>query len=51
MAAAVHRHSELQFVVQALSITTFRYVPADLRHRLGQDLIENYLDALTQELD
>jgi glutamate/tyrosine decarboxylase-like PLP-dependent enzyme len=50
MASAVHRHSELQLVAQALSITTFRYVPADLRNRLGQVLIENYLDALNHEL-
>ena len=50
MAAAVCQYPELQFMAQALSITTFRYVPADLRNRLGQDPIENYLDALNQEL-
>jgi aromatic-L-amino-acid/L-tryptophan decarboxylase len=50
MAAAVRRYPELQFLAQGLSITTFRYVPADLQNSLGQDLIENYLDALNQEL-
>ena len=50
MAEAVCRYSELQFMTQALSITTFRYVPAALQNRLGEDLIENYLDALNQEL-
>jgi len=50
MATAVGRHPELQLISQDLSITTFRYVPADLRNRLGEDLIENHLDALNQEL-
>ena len=50
MAAAIRRYPELQFMAQGLSITTFRYVPADLQNSLGQDLIENYLDALNQEL-
>ena len=31
MADAVARHPELELVTQDLSITTFRYVPADLR--------------------
>ena len=35
MAAAVERHPELELMTQALSITTFRYVPPDLRARLG----------------
>src|SRR5262245_11664966 len=51
MATAVGRHPELQLISQDLSITTFRYVPADLRNRLGgEDLIENHLGALNQEL-
>jgi glutamate/tyrosine decarboxylase-like PLP-dependent enzyme len=50
MATAVGRHPELQLISQDLSITTFRYVPADLRNRLGEDLIENHLDALNQAL-
>jgi len=50
MAAAVDRHPELQFMTQDLSITTFRYVPDDLRNRLGEDIVENHLDSLNQEL-
>jgi glutamate/tyrosine decarboxylase-like PLP-dependent enzyme len=50
MAAAIGRHSELQVATQNLSITTFRYVPADLKFRVGEDLIENHLDLLNQEL-
>ena len=50
LAAAVGRHPELQLMIQDLSITTFRYVPTDLRNKLGEDLIENYLDTLNQEL-
>ena len=50
MAAAVDRHPELQFITQELSITTFRYVPADLRSRLGEEVIEKHLDLLNQEL-
>jgi glutamate/tyrosine decarboxylase-like PLP-dependent enzyme len=50
LAAAVGRHPELQLMIQDLSITTFRYVPTDLRKKLGEDLIENYLDTLNQEL-
>ena len=51
MADAVGRHAELQLVTQELSITTFRYVPRDLRHerrRAGQ--VERHLDALNREL-
>ena len=50
MAAAVDRHPELQFMTQELSITTFRYVPADLRKRMGEEVVENHLNLLNQEL-
>ncbi len=50
MAEAVRRHPELQQVTQNLSITTFRYVPAGLRAKLGADAIERYLDALNERL-
>src|SRR5262249_24736732 len=46
MAAAVERHPELQLLTQSLSITTFRYVPADLRARVGDPETEKHLDAL-----
>ena len=50
MADAVERHGDLQLVTQALSITTFRYVPRDLRGRPGDESVERHLDALNREL-
>src|SRR5215467_14580442 len=50
MAQAIDRHGELQLMTQALSITTFRYVPTDLRARTGDASVERHLDALNQEL-
>ena len=37
-------------MTQALSITTFRYVPADLRARVGEAETEAHLDALNRAL-
>jgi aromatic-L-amino-acid decarboxylase len=50
MAAAVERHPELELMTQALSITTFRYVPADLRARRGDESVERYLNQLNEAL-
>jgi glutamate/tyrosine decarboxylase-like PLP-dependent enzyme len=50
MAEAVARHEELQLATQALSITTFRYVPRDLRTDVGEPGVERHLDALNREL-
>jgi aromatic-L-amino-acid/L-tryptophan decarboxylase len=50
LAEAVDRTPELQGVTQSLSITTFRYVPADLRARLGEPAVGSYVDALNREL-
>ncbi len=54
MAEAVRRHAELQLVTQELSITTFRYVPRDLRDRVGGAVVdpqvEQHLDALNRAL-
>jgi aromatic-L-amino-acid/L-tryptophan decarboxylase len=50
MAEAVGRHAELELATQCLSITTFRYVPVDLRTRVGEELVERHLDALNREL-
>jgi aromatic-L-amino-acid decarboxylase len=50
MAQAVSHHEELQLVTQALSITTFRYVPRDLRSKLGDAQVERYLDVVNREL-
>jgi glutamate/tyrosine decarboxylase-like PLP-dependent enzyme len=46
--ALAHEHPELQPMIQGLSITTFRYVPADLRSRLGDAGVEVYLDDLNR---
>lgn len=50
MATAVTRHSELELFTQDLSITTFRYVPARLRAKVGDAAVEQELDALNREL-
>jgi glutamate/tyrosine decarboxylase-like PLP-dependent enzyme len=50
MAEAVGRHAELQLTTQDLSITTFRYVPRDLRPRMGDEAVERHLDRLNREL-
>jgi aromatic-L-amino-acid decarboxylase len=50
MDAAVRRQAELEPYTQSLSITTFRYVPADLRERVGEEAVEGHLDALNREL-
>jgi glutamate/tyrosine decarboxylase-like PLP-dependent enzyme len=50
MAAAVEREPDLQLVTQALSIATFRFVPADLRPRVGEASTEEYLNRLNQAL-
>jgi glutamate/tyrosine decarboxylase-like PLP-dependent enzyme len=50
MAAAVDKHPELQLTTQDLSITTFRYVPRDLRAKLGEESVERHLDRLNREL-
>jgi aromatic-L-amino-acid decarboxylase len=50
MAEAVRRHAELEFVTQGLSITTFRFVPLDVRPSVDQAETERYLDALNREV-
>ena len=50
MADAVRRSAELELVTQELSITTFRYVPRDLRATVGEEPVERHLDALNREL-
>ena len=44
------QHSEFEATSQHLSITTFRYVPSDLRPQLGTEKVENYLSQLNQKL-
>jgi len=50
MAAAVAREPDLELMTQALSIATFRFVPADLRSRVGETSTEEYLNRLNQAL-
>jgi aromatic-L-amino-acid decarboxylase len=50
MAEAVGRHPELQLTTQDLSITTFRYVPLDLRTTISEQLVEDHLDTLNRAL-
>jgi glutamate/tyrosine decarboxylase-like PLP-dependent enzyme len=46
----VSGHDEFEAVSQSLSIATFRYVPADLRGRVGSAPVEQYLDTLNRQL-
>jgi aromatic-L-amino-acid/L-tryptophan decarboxylase len=43
-------HSEFEALTQALSITTFRYVPPDLRQGVGIPETEAYLNHLNEQL-
>jgi glutamate/tyrosine decarboxylase-like PLP-dependent enzyme len=46
----VRRHPEFEGLTQQLSITTFRYVPPELRAQLGSPEVEARLDAINQAL-
>ncbi len=50
LAARVSGHPELELATQELSITTFRYVPSDLRDGMGEEQAERHLDRLNREL-
>ena len=50
LAEAVGRHPDLELVTQALSITTFRFVPRDRRAQMGEPAVEPHLDALNREV-
>jgi len=43
-------HPEFEATTHSRSITTFRYVPPDLRSQLGSVEVENYLNELNQNL-
>lgn len=43
-------HPDFEVLTQNLSITTFRYVPADLRPRLGDPAVEAALNSLNEDL-
>ena len=46
----VSQHPDFEPFTQSLSITTFRYVPADLRRRSASTRPKRYLDRLNHEL-
>ncbi len=50
LADAVRRTPELELLTQSLSITTFRYVPAELAANVGEPAIDARLDAINREL-
>jgi glutamate/tyrosine decarboxylase-like PLP-dependent enzyme len=50
MAQAISRHPELELATQNLSITTFRYVPLELRTKLQEANVESYVDTLNREV-
>src|SRR4029079_7396127 len=48
--ALVQEHPDFEALTQHLSITTFRYVPGDLRATVGTHDTEQHLEKLNQEL-
>jgi aromatic-L-amino-acid/L-tryptophan decarboxylase len=50
MADFVDEHPELELMTQALSITTFRYRPADLSGTQGDAAVDRYLNLLNEQL-
>ena len=50
MAQAIRGQEELELMTQDLSITTFRYVPLELRMNLHEEKVEAYLDTLNREI-
>ena len=48
--AAAARHPEIETFTQALSISTFRYVPRELRGDVGSQATEDYLNRLNGAL-
>ena len=43
-------HPELEAITNHLSITTMRYVPQELRARLGSEQTEKYLNQVNERL-
>lgn len=50
LAGALRAHGEFEVLTEALSIVTFRYVPAERRASVGEAAAEAHLDALNREL-
>jgi glutamate/tyrosine decarboxylase-like PLP-dependent enzyme len=50
MAEAIERRPDLELTTQSLSITTFRYVPEDLRARAAEEDVAAYLDQVNEAI-
>jgi aromatic-L-amino-acid decarboxylase len=50
LADVIAQHPELELMTQDLSITTFRYIPIDLRPHIGEESTERHLDTLNRTL-
>ncbi len=50
LAGALRAHGEFEVLTEALSIVTFRYVPADRRATLSEGATEAHLETLNREL-
>jgi glutamate/tyrosine decarboxylase-like PLP-dependent enzyme len=48
--ALVRRHPEFEAFTQQLSITTFRYVPSELKAQIGSPTVEKRIDEINQAL-
>ncbi|NIS15617.1 MAG: aminotransferase class V-fold PLP-dependent enzyme [candidate division Zixibacteria bacterium] len=46
----VDNESEIEALTHNLSITTFRFIPADLRDRADEEKVAQYLDELNEEI-
>jgi glutamate/tyrosine decarboxylase-like PLP-dependent enzyme len=50
LAEVVRTKPDLEWLTQALSITTWRCVPVDLRGRIGEAAVDEYVDTLNREV-
>jgi hypothetical protein len=48
--ALIRSHSEFEAFTQHLSITTFRYVPSELKPQIGSPAVEKHIDEINQAL-
>jgi glutamate/tyrosine decarboxylase-like PLP-dependent enzyme len=46
----VDEHPDFETATHSLSITTFRYIPENLRDRVGEETVEDYLNKLNKEM-
>jgi glutamate/tyrosine decarboxylase-like PLP-dependent enzyme len=50
LCTSLRAHPAFEALTRALSITTFRFVPPDLRGRVGAEDVERYLDRLNRQI-